>query len=133
MMLFVDGSEISALTLALGEMRDDVFFVAHEETVHRTLGDELPLLQMFLEKHHTLLQEVDAFGVVCGPGSAGALRSTLSLINAVALGLDKRVFSVVYGNGVWKQVAQEHPYALPVYDRAAHTTVSKKDALKRAL
>lgn len=131
-MLFVDGSEISELALALGDFSSGVFLCAHEETLSRSLGDELSVLQAFLAAHGVTLEDISAFGVVRGPGSAGALRSTLSLVNAVALAREKEVFSVARAGGVWTRVAQEHAYALPVYDRPAHTTVSHKDALKRS-
>lgn len=130
-MLFVDGCEISALTLALVDARDESFSVAHQETISRVLGDELTVMQDFLQRHAVELSSIEAFGVVRGPGSAGALRSALSLVNAAALVLEKPVFSVVCEGGTWKKMTQEHAYVLPLYDRPAHATISSKDSLGR--
>jgi tRNA A37 threonylcarbamoyladenosine modification protein TsaB len=131
MMLFVDGCEISVLTLVLADAHDDSFSVVYQETASCALGDELAVMQDFLQRHAVELSHIEAFGVVRGPGSAGALRSVLSLVNAAALALEKQVFSVVCESGVWKKTIQEHAYVLPIYDRPAHTTASFKDSLGR--
>jgi hypothetical protein len=131
MMLCIDGAEIDVLTLALGtRVGDDVVVLVHE-TFSCRLGDELAVVEEFLARQDASLFALEAFGVVTGPGSAGALRSTLSLVNACALGSEKFVYALTHEHDSWHIVSPKRPYVLPVYDRPAHTTPSRKDALGR--
>ncbi len=127
MMLCIDGSDIESVFFALAEREGEVLRVVHAQQVPRRLGDELRLVQEFLAAH---VGDVDAVGVVVGPGSSGALRSTLSLVNAWALGKGMGVCEVVK-LGSWEVVASEKPFVLPVYERAVHITPSHKDAFGR--
>lgn len=138
MMLCVDGSDIESIFFALTEREGDVLRVIHEQKVERRLGNELGLVQEFLAAQGVAVSDVDAVGLVVGPGSSGALRSTLSFMNAWALGRGMGVCEVMkLGSsevgklGGWEISAPEKAFVLPVYERAAHTTPSHKDALGR--
>ncbi len=128
MMLCIDGSDIESVFFALAEREGERLRVIHAQQVPRRLGDELRLVQEFLAAH---VGDVDAVGVVVGPGSSGALRSTLSLVNAWALGKELLVTTVERAGDVWSVQGSDKPFVLPVYERAAHTTPSYKDALGR--
>lgn len=137
-MLCIDGSDIESIFFALAEREGDKLRVVYEQQISRRLGDELRLMQEFLQVQGCDQAGLEAIGVVVGPGSSGALRSTLSLVNAWALGRGLGVCEVVkLGSGEdgkvgrWEIVAQEKSFVLPVYERAAHTTPSHKDALGR--
>lgn len=132
-MLCVDGAEIEVLTLALGTRERDTFVVHVQETLPRRLGNELGVIEEFLLKQNMVLGSMRAFGVVRGPGSAGALRGVLSFIDAWAIASNKDVFSVVREGELWKIEGSAKPYVLPVYNRPAHVTPSSKDALRRKL
>lgn len=131
MMLCVDGAEIDSLVCALVEHEGDGLRTLRQETLLRRLGDELAVVERFFARAEMLLADVDEFGLVCGPGSAGALRSALSLVNAYALAAGKRVVSVTRNGETWRVAGHEKSYVLPIYDRPAHTTPSSKDALGR--
>lgn len=148
-MLCIDGSDIESIFFALAEREGETLRVVHAQQVPRRLGDELRLLQEFLFVQGCDQASLEAIGVVVGPGSSGALRSTLSLVNAWALGMGLGVCEVVregvrgggcgVGEGEGPQIADskweiqtfERPFVLPVYERVAHTTPSRKDALGR--
>lgn len=147
MMLCIDGSDIESIFFALTEREGGNLRVVHAQQFPRRLGDELRLLQEFLLVQGCDQASLEAIGVVVGPGSSGALRSTLSLVNAWALGRGLGVWEVVregvgcggLGVGEGRQIADskweiqtsERPFVLPVYERAAHTTPSRKDVLGR--
>ena len=131
MMLCVDGADIESLVCALAQREGDELRVTSQEVFARRLGHELSVVEDFLAGAHVAIGDVSLFGLVCGPGSAGALRSTLSLVNAIALAAEKQVVAVERNGEAWRVVAGEKPYVLPVYDRPVHTTPSQKDALGR--
>lgn len=143
MMLCVDGSDIESIFFALALREGDVLQVRCEQKVERRLGNELGLVQDFLAAQGVAVSDVDAVGLVVGPGSSGALRSTLSFMNAWALGRGMGVCEVVREgvggpasgrmNGGWGVVRSEKAFVLPIYERAAHTTPSHKDALGRRI
>jgi len=154
MMLCVDGSDIESVFFALAKREGESLRVIHGQQVPRRLGDELRLVQEFLKAQVCDQTSLDAVGLVIGPGSSGALRSTLSLMNAWALGRGLGVCEVVKlgtsevgkkkDEGLqttddrrqiiddrWEIRSSQKPFVLPVYERAAHTTPSHKDALGR--
>ncbi len=133
MMLCVDGADIETLALALFTCNEGVCIPYFQATVPRRLGNELVVIETFLASNSIALADIDAFGVVRGPGSAGGLRSVLSLIDAWAIASHKDVFSVSREGEHWDIDSVAKPYVLPVYDRPAHVTSSSKDALLRKL
>ncbi len=131
MMLCIDGSDIASITFALVNRQERVLTILYEQTCERKLGDELRVIQDFLCDQGFDVSVVQDIGVVQGPGSAGALRSTLSLVNAWALGKGLNVWTLQRRENEWKIVAEKKPFVLPVYDRPVHATPSEKDALGR--
>jgi tRNA A37 threonylcarbamoyladenosine modification protein TsaB len=131
MMLCIDGSDIESVFFALAKRDGEQLRVVHAQQVPRRLGDELRLMQEFLLAQGCDQASLHAVGLVIGPGSSGALRSTLSLVNAWALGKGLLVTTVERAGDIWSVVAFDKPFVLPVYERAAHTTPSHKDALGR--
>ncbi|MEK9157106.1 MAG: hypothetical protein AAB448_03175 [Patescibacteria group bacterium] len=149
MMLCIDGSDVESVFFALVKREGETLRVIHTQQVPRRLGDELRLVQEFLLAHACEQADVEAVGLVIGPGSSGALRSTLSLFDAWALGRSIEMYEVVRlppvlsgrrpggGSGEvgklgrWEVRGSAKPFVLPVYERAAHTTPSHKDALGR--
>lgn len=121
------------LHLALVERETSGLRVQHAQRVACRLGDELGCVQRFLAEHGVVLGDIDTLGVVVGPGSAGALRSTLSMVGAWAIGTGIEVNEVRCNDETWELGSAHHSYILPVYTGPAHTTPSRKDALGRKL
>jgi tRNA A37 threonylcarbamoyladenosine modification protein TsaB len=139
MMLYVNGSDIARLVL--GVLNDDrsaflvdpkVFDVSPEQflsTVDTFLGSyTLP------PTPHTLTGIVS----VLGPGSATALRTSLTMVNTFAFAKSIPVFGVELARGaddrsvlVGLHDVPSIPMARPVYANPANITVSTKDALGR--
>jgi tRNA A37 threonylcarbamoyladenosine modification protein TsaB len=133
MMLCIDGSEIASLTFAFAVRKERALQITRHVTLPRRLGDELAVLEEFLRGEGVAPSHIQEFGLVCGPGSAGALRSTLSLVNTFALVLEKDVIAVCRDGECWSCDGYPKPYVLPVYDRPVHVTPSHKDALGRRI
>ncbi|NBS69136.1 hypothetical protein EBT31_09510 [bacterium] len=132
MMLCIDGSEISALVLALGSREGDDLVVHQEKDFSRVLGDELSIVQQFLVAAGKDLSDILEIGVVQEGRSVGALRSAVSFVDAFAIGSAMQVYALQRQEGVWTIIDGPRPYVLPLYDRPAHTTPSHKDALGRS-
>ena len=135
MMLVCDGSEISMLTCALLiSGKDGAFEVRASAVLPRVLGDELAVVQLFLADagvEHALLSSI---GLVCTGSSAGALRSTVSMLNAFAIARGIPVCAVQrIGVDTWVGTLADPyvPYVFPIYEKSAHVTPSRKDALGR--
>lgn len=131
MMFACDGRDIATMTCALLECGEHGCRVVREEIMPRVLGDELAVMLRFFENCGVNHSDILEIGAVPGPGSAGALRSVLSMVNAWALARGIEVQTLSYEQNVWSVVAAKKPFVLPVYERPAHTTPSQKDALGR--
>lgn len=136
MMLYVNGQDIGRIVLGLVEQQSwrvepTVFEVAPEEY--------LATLDGFLSDHgHGRGEGIAEIAIVVGPGSATALRTSVSMINAIAFAKniplrpiekapdapDVDVCALLF---VTKHVSIAHP----VYLHGARITASTKDALLR--
>lgn len=130
-MLCVDGSDIANCFFALALQEGGALCVIREHASSRTLGNELPLFEDFLRSSDVPFEDISAIGVVHAGGSAGALRSVLSLFNALAIPRRIPVYHLSRDERGWNVLEGPFDYALPRYDRPSHTTPSHKDALGR--
>ena len=142
MMLYVNGSDIGRLVL--GVLNDDrsVFIVA-PTTIESSPEQFLAKVDTFLLVHFPTIdtrQSSSLTGIVTilGPGSATALRTSLTMVNAMAFAKHVPVFGVELAPGADDYATLVHlhgvgaiPMARPVYAYPAKITVSTKDALGR--
>ena len=134
MTLYVNGSDIARLVL--GVLNDDrsVFLV---DPTPFTVSPEqfLATVDAFLLLHAGAMTGVVA---VLGPGSATALRTSVTMVNALAFAKGIPVYGVELAPGADDRAALVNlhgaspvPLARPVYANPAKITVSTKDALGR--
>ncbi len=109
MILCINGTEITKLTLAL---QDDAGATVREETFVTCPEDFLAHIVAFLGT-----ESVTGVTVVCGPGSATALRASIAIAQTLA-----------YAKGIPIIGSTE-----PIYAHEARITPSKKDNLRRSL
>jgi tRNA A37 threonylcarbamoyladenosine modification protein TsaB len=139
MMLYVNGSDIARLTL--GVLHDDrsVFLV---EPVAFSVSPEqfLATVDTFLHSNCQMPTTSGLKGIVAvlGPGSATALRTSLTMVNALAFAKRLPVYGIELAPEADDRSALVHlhgalpvPVARPVYANPAKITVSVKDALGR--
>lgn len=103
----------------------------------------LKQLDAYLKRRSFLLDDVDLFYVVVGPGSPTALRASLSIVNTIAWVREIPVVAVEQGGddedsdtleelmGGYEQVDMSTYFAEPVYGRGPGVTVSTKDRLRQ--
>lgn len=134
MMLYVNGSDIARLVL--GVLNDDrSAFLVDPATFESSPEQFLAKVDEFLKSHSGALTGIVA---VLGPGSATALRTSLTMVNAFAFAKSIPVFGVELAPGaddrsvlVSLHGASPVPMARPVYANPAKITVSTRDALGR--
>ncbi len=137
MILYVNGQDINELILGLVEKE------VHLETF--SVGPEkyLATLDAFLQTQNIELDKLEGIAVVVGPGSATALRSSLSIVNTVHFAKKLPLYIIekdpvaVDEDIVTKDMLSkleplgERSFAEPIYAHAPRITPSKKDALGR--
>ncbi len=147
MMLYVNGSDIARVVL--GVLNDDrSAFLVDPVTFSASPEQFLATVDEFLSLHVDAGHGSPAYDVrasnltglvaVLGPGSATALRTSLTIVNTLAFAQSLPIFGVeldpdandraalVYLRGV-----SSMPMARPLYANSAKITVSTKDALGR--
>ncbi len=130
-MLCVDGSDITQCIFALAHKDQFALDVVSRGVFPRTLGDELRILEEFLRVSEVSSSDISMIGLVHSGGSAGALRSVLSLMNSYAIVRNIPVYQLRRDHESWSVLSGPLAYALPAYDKPSHTTPSQKDALGR--
>lgn len=135
MMLYVNGGDIAKI--GLGLLQDDrSAFVEAPEYVPASPEEFLRTIDAYLQKHSA---QINGIVVVRGPGSATALRTTLSIVNTFAFTRSLPIFGVSLPKDADDRMvlvelvrATPIPLARPMYAQPARITVSKKDALRRS-
>ncbi len=137
MMLYVNGQDIRKLVV--GEV-NETNFVDVPFVYDREVGKELALIERFLAARHASIQEILAIITVRGPGSATALRGTLSLLNTLAMSLQIPFYEVQKDpneqdtDDVLRRGTLAHNQTvLPLYLHEARITTSTKDSLRRSI
>lgn len=136
MRLYINGQDINHLVLADIDDKTSLkkFNVEPEEY--------LRALDEFLSAHDSSAQKIKEIFVVIGPGSATALRSSLSIVNTMAFvlgiklhGIEKLVdeqdLDTVRLIGQNKLGTIDNQTLMPKYAQEAKITLSTKDVLKR--
>jgi len=132
MILFIDGSDIAKLELGHVVIDNDnlrwrieprkVFAVRPEQylaTIDEYIGQE----------------EIESIWAVTGPGSATALRTSLTIVNSLSLAKNIPVYGLQLGED-WTVVAPHQmpsSMLLPTYHHDPVITVSTRDSLLRTL
>lgn len=141
-MLCIDGSDIKRLTVGTYEWVDLVVAGNNGWTAKasetRNVGPE-GYLAAIMDRIN--LDETDGIVAVTGPGSATALRTSLSIVNAIAVarkiplyGVEKfndEPFSSVFCNSEFPGNTKPDEFLIPKYANDARITESNKDALRR--
>lgn len=138
MILYVNGQDIERLVLGMvGEKAVEIFSVSPDAF--------LATVRDFLVQRHASLDDVKAIVCVRGPGSATALRVSLSMVQALAFAKeirlipiekdpkasDESVFQAI--TEAWVAVQPVTEFMTPFYTHAPQITVAKRDQLKRSL
>lgn len=133
MMLYVNGQDIARLVLGLvdgGAWRvgPTVFAVGPEA--------HLATVDAFVREHG----DFDGIVLVTGPGSATALRTSVSMVNALAYAMGRPLYPIEKAPDVDDATIVDRladlkpvPMAVPVYAHGARITAPTKDALKRRI
>lgn len=139
MMLYVNGSDITRLML--GMLNDDrSAFLVDPVAIPSPPEQFLAHVDTFLENYtlNPTPSKLTGIVAVLGPGSATALRTSLTMVNAFAFAKSIPVFGVEIAPGADDRAvlvslydASPIPMARPVYANPAKITVSTKDALGR--
>ena len=136
MMLYVNGQDIGRLVLGLIQdgawnVAPQMFEVAPEEYLST-------LDQFLLENGHARAEGIMEIALLVGPGSATALRTSVSMMNAIAFAKNIAIRVVEKAPEADDRdvlaalaTAQSVSVARPVYLHGARITASSKDALLR--
>ncbi len=134
MMLYVNGSDIARVVLGVLDDGASAFLV-DPVVIDASPEQFLARVDEFLKSHEGSMTGIVA---VLGPGSATALRTSLTMVNALAFAKSIPTFGVELAPGaddrsflVSLHGASPVPMARPVYTAPAKITVSTKDALGR--
>lgn len=137
MILYVNGQDIAQLVLGVvGEDHVDVFDIPPEQA--------LASIASVLEQRNAALEDVETIVCVQGPGSATALRVSLSVVQALAFAKeiplvaiekdpsasDQEIFSQITPEWLEQQKIVEQ--IVPLYLHAPNITASTRDPLKRS-
>ena len=133
MRLYVNGQDISRIILAdvdSGEM----------QTVETETEGFLEAIDTFVKKRVGDCEDIQALYVVVGPGSATALRSTLSIAQTIHFVTGVKLYAIEKDQQEDDQVtlpriekeAKEVKRLIPVYQHQPRITISNKDALGRS-
>lgn len=127
MILFIDGSDINHITLGRVSLTN-----SHWSLVSSDVAEARP--ENFLAAIHNFVgtEVIASIIAVTGPGSATSLRTSLAIVNSLALAKLIPIYGVQYGAS-----GGELPFAtdtlLPTYHHDPVITVSTRDALLRSL
>jgi hypothetical protein len=135
MMLYVNGSDIARLVL--GVLKNDrSAFVVDPAAIASSPETCLKNVDAFLASHAEPLEGIVA---VIGPGSATALRTSLTIVNTIGFTKGIPLYGVELVPGADDRAvlvdlhhAPVQPMLRPAYTNAAKITPSAKDALGRA-
>ncbi len=138
-MLYVNGSDIARLTI--GSIAGDRGSFAIAPKTHTVRPEEFLLtIDGWLREQQIDLKSISALGMVIGPGSATALRTSLAWANTFAFVRSIPMFGIELPAGSDDRAAlidlgsmQSVPMLRPVYANAPTITATKKDALRRSL
>lgn len=137
MILYVNGQDIARFVLGVvGEEYVEIFDVPPEQV--------LASIANVLERRGASLEDVETIVCVQGPGSATALRVSLSVIQALAFTKeipliaiekdssvpDQEVFSQITSE--WLAQKKTVDQIVPLYLHAPNITASTRDSLKRS-
>lgn len=136
MTLYVNGQDIGRLVLGL--IQDGAWLVG-PRTLSVPPEEYLLALDGFLlENGHARAEGIMEIALVVGPGSATALRSSVSMVNAIAFAKNVAILAVEKAPEsddaeVLPSVSAAQPVSIarPVYLHGARITASSKDALLR--
>lgn len=138
MVLCIDGSDINTLTLEVYERNGQV----HSDNAWRHVRGGVFTVrpEEYLATMTTLVDfdDLDGIVVVQGPGSATALRASLTIVNTLAMAKQIPLYGVDKGTP-WDAVLTENgpkdgvTHLEPVYAQDARITPSKKDQLRRSI
>lgn len=138
MILYVNGQDIKRIVLGI---------VGEEGAEMIEVGPDgfLGAIHAFLDKRAISLNEIKTIVCVRGPGSATALRVSLSLVQALAFAKKISLVSVEKDPSASEQeafhrvtpswLAQQSPVEaiVPLYAHAPQITAAKRDHLKRSI
>lgn len=137
-MLYVNGSDIARLVL--GVLNDDRSAFLVDPTVFNVSPEQfLFTVDAFLtDVRLSTPSNLTGLVSILGPGSATALRTSLTMANAFAFAKSIPVYGIELAPGaddrtalVALHSASPTPMARPVYANPAKITISEKDALGR--
>ncbi len=136
MMLYVNGRDIAQVTLGLLNDERSVFVIG-PVTVQASPEQFLAAIDTFLAMHAPA-SPLTGIVAVLGPGSATALRTSLTLVNTLVFARNIPIFGVELelnsdDRSVLVALRGKHaiPMARPTYAHEARITTSTKDALGR--
>lgn len=134
-MLYINGTDISYLVLGVMNQERTAFIV---DPVRIDVAPEGHLQEIMGFCEANACNEPTGIVAVCGPGSATALRSSLTIANTFAFVRGLLMFRVILESGLDDLAAlialrDSVPVAMlrPEYEHAARITKSKKGLLKR--
>ena len=133
MMPYVNGQDIARMVLGL---IDAGAWAVAPQTFQVGPEVHLATVDAFAREHGAF----DGIVIVTGPGSATALRTSISMANALAFAMDVSLYPMEKAPeaddaSIIDRVAglRAVPMAVPVYAHAARITAPAKDALKRRI
>lgn len=132
MKLYVNGQDISQITV--GSVDTGILITKHVET-----EAFLSVINAFVREQAGSYDNLEAIYVVVGPGSATALRSTLSILQTMHFVEGVSLYALQKdpeeedGQTLKRAVddAQAVETLIPVYQHSPRITISNKDALGR--
>jgi hypothetical protein len=135
MMVYVNGQDIARIVL--GVIDNDQWRIA-PGTLSVRPEEYLLALEQFLADHQLAKESVTGFVVIVGPGSATALRASLTMVNTLAFALGVPVtpcekFVDDSDQDVLHQLVEHaaRSFVLPIYAHEPKITSSNRDTLKR--
>ncbi len=136
MMLCVDGSDITRLTLEVFVREHGASNVGGWNRVQGATFDVSPEEYLASIVQFVQLEALEGIVVVVGPGSATALRASLAIANTLAMTRKIPLYGVQKGTPWESVLTNDGPkdgaaHLEPVYTAEPKITPSKKDQLRR--
>jgi tRNA A37 threonylcarbamoyladenosine modification protein TsaB len=139
MILFIDGSDINHLTLGRASIIGNQWSLLSSKLIETRPEGYLAAIDAFLAN-----EEIDSIIAITGPGSATSLRTSLAIVNSLALAKSIKLYGVLADaiGGVSpqgedrpapRQITEPNNTLLPLYHHDPVITVSTRDALLRSL
>ncbi len=133
MILFIDGSDINHLTLGRASIISDQWSLVNSNIVEVRPEGYLAAIDTFLTN-----EDIEGIIAVIGPGSATSLRTSLAIVNSLALAKSIPLYGVQADliGGVTAPrplLAEPANILLPTYHHDPVITVSTRDSLLRTL